>query len=87
MSHQEFSHLLHTLSGLSPEQLAAVRRQLDQMEQPATPTPANAHTPIWEEFEDIAATIPTEEWRKMPVDGAEQHDHYIYGSPKRPPSQ
>jgi Arc/MetJ-type ribon-helix-helix transcriptional regulator len=48
---------------------------------------APKHKPIWEEFEDIAASIPDEEWAKLPVDGAEQHDHYIYGTPKRPPSQ
>ena len=48
---------------------------------------APTHKPIWEEFEDIAASIPDEEWAKLPVDGAEQHDHYIYGTPKRPPSQ
>ena len=47
---------------------------------------APAHKPIWEEFEEIAASIPDEEWAKLPVDGAEQHDHYIYGTPKRPPS-
>lgn len=45
---------------------------------------AETHKPIWEEFEEIAASIPAEEWAKLPVDGAEQHDHYIYGTPKRP---
>ncbi len=45
---------------------------------------AATHKPIWEEFEEIAASIPAEEWAKLPVDGAEQHDHYIYGTPKRP---
>jgi Arc/MetJ-type ribon-helix-helix transcriptional regulator len=48
---------------------------------------APKYKPIWEEFEDIAASVPIEEWAKLPVDGAEQHDHYIYGTPKRPPSQ
>jgi Arc/MetJ-type ribon-helix-helix transcriptional regulator len=43
-----------------------------------------AHKPIWEEFEEITAGIPEEEWAKLPTDGAEQHDHYIYGTPKRP---
>jgi Arc/MetJ-type ribon-helix-helix transcriptional regulator len=43
-------------------------------------------TPIWEEFEEIAAGIPDKEWAKLPIDGAEQHDHYIYGTPKRPTS-
>jgi Arc/MetJ-type ribon-helix-helix transcriptional regulator len=46
--------------------------------------PAPAHRPIWEEIEEITASIPDEEFLKLPVDGAEQHDHYIYGTPKRP---
>ena len=40
--------------------------------------------PIWEVFQEISASIPDEEWANVPVDGAEQHDHYIYGTPKRP---
>ncbi len=43
--------------------------------------------PIWEEIEELAASIPDEEFQKLPVDGAEQLDHYIYGLPKRPTSQ
>ena len=31
----------------------------------------------------LAATIPHDEMAKFPRDGAEQHDHYIYGTPKR----
>ncbi len=41
---------------------------------------------IWEIAADIRNSIPAEEWAKLPVDGAEQHDHYIYGTPKRPAS-
>jgi Arc/MetJ-type ribon-helix-helix transcriptional regulator len=44
---------------------------------------AGPHQPIWEVFEEIAASIPEAEWSKLPADGAEQHDHYIYGTPKR----
>jgi Arc/MetJ-type ribon-helix-helix transcriptional regulator len=51
----------------------------------APPLPAN-YKPIWEIAQEIAASIPDEEWAKLPTDGAEQHDHYIYGTPKRPPS-
>jgi len=39
--------------------------------------------PIWERTLERSAAIPDEEWDKLPVDGAEQHDHYIYGTPKR----
>jgi hypothetical protein len=39
--------------------------------------------PIWEIITELSAQIPLEEWAKLPTDGAEQHDHYLYGSPKR----
>ncbi len=42
-----------------------------------------AHKPIWEEFEEISRTIPPEVWDDLPTDLSEQHDHYIYGGPKR----
>ena len=32
----------------------------------------------------MTADVPDEEWDKLPTDLAEQHDHYIYGTPKRP---
>jgi hypothetical protein len=32
--------------------------------------------------EEIEATITPEELAQLPTDGAEQHDHYIYGTPK-----
>jgi predicted DNA-binding antitoxin AbrB/MazE fold protein len=44
----------------------------------------NAHRPIWEVADELRRSIPAEEWAKLPVDGAAQHDHYIYGTPKRP---
>jgi hypothetical protein len=40
--------------------------------------------PIWEEIDELIRGVPPEELDKLPVDGAEQHDHYIYGTPKRP---
>jgi hypothetical protein len=27
--------------------------------------------------------VPPEEFAKLPKDGADEHDHYLYGSPKR----
>lgn len=40
--------------------------------------------PIWQEIADLVADAPPEELAKLPTDGASQHDHYIYGTPKRP---
>ena len=40
--------------------------------------------PIWERIAESVADAPPEELAKLPSDGASQHDHYIYGTPKRP---
>jgi len=45
----------------------------------ATPT----EKPIWEVMDELRSSVPSEEFTKLPVDGASQHDHYIYGTPKR----
>lgn len=41
------------------------------------------HRPIWEAIEEIWRDVPAEELTKLPKDGASQHDHYIYGLPKK----
>jgi hypothetical protein len=41
------------------------------------------HKPIWEQFAEAFKDVPEEELERLPVDGAAQHDHYIYGLPKR----
>src|SRR5271157_5514538 len=43
-----------------------------------------AYKPIWEVAAEIRRSIPADEWAKLPKDGAEQLDHYLYGSPERP---
>ena len=62
---------------------------VQRLKQQGQAMPANApqpHKPIWEVAADIRNSVPAEEWEKLPVDGAVQHDHYIYGTPKRPAS-
>ena len=39
--------------------------------------------PIWEIALEFARNVPESELEKLPRDGAAQHDHYLYGSPKR----
>jgi hypothetical protein len=50
----------------------------------AVPPSQKAAKPIWEQFIEASLTIPDEELDRLPFDGATQHDHYIYGTPKRP---
>jgi len=70
--------------GLSVEQWL---RQLIDRVVPASPleTPgaADDNRPIWEIFVDSMKDLPPEIMATMPKDGASQHDHYIYGWPKR----
>jgi Arc/MetJ-type ribon-helix-helix transcriptional regulator len=62
-----------------------LKQEQAQAEQSAASQPeaALAHKPIWEEIEELTSNIPDEEFLKLPVDGAEQLDHYIYRLPKR----
>ena len=46
--------------------------------------PEETDKPIGELFEDASLEIPDEELERLPTDGSLQHDHYIYGTPKRP---
>lgn len=38
---------------------------------------------LGEKIKTITADVPDEVWEKIPPDGSEQHDHYIYGTPKK----
>jgi hypothetical protein len=38
---------------------------------------------LWERIRDIVERVPAEAWESVPTDLSEQHDHYIYGTPKR----
>jgi Arc/MetJ-type ribon-helix-helix transcriptional regulator len=64
------------------------RQGLPVPEQPAVSDGVAAQKlkAIWEVFEDIAASVPDEVWDKIPADSSEQLDHYLYHTPKRPPS-
>jgi plasmid stability protein len=68
--------------GVSAEQYAAqlVERDLDQ--QVGAPAAAD-NRPISEVIAEIMANVPPEVMVQLPKDGAAEHDHYIYGWPKR----
>lgn len=38
---------------------------------------------IWEKIEERVKQVPDEVCERVPEDGAEQHDHYLYGAPKK----
>ena len=45
--------------------------------------PFSRAKPISEIFEDLSSELPLENWSELPPDGAENHDHYLYGAPKK----
>jgi hypothetical protein len=68
--------------GISAEEFAA--RILDR--ELRAPAPAATATPrrhISEVIRERVSKIPAEVWKDFPTDGASEHDHYIYGLPKR----
>jgi hypothetical protein len=44
---------------------------------------ANGRRTIWDKIEENLSKVPQEVWDRLPTDGAEQHDHYLYGTPKK----
>ncbi|MEN3330752.1 MAG: hypothetical protein V7641_117 [Blastocatellia bacterium] len=53
---------------ISPEELVR-RKQTDK--------------PVWEMVLEIMKDVPEKEIDELPTDGSEEHDHYIYGTPKK----
>ena len=73
------------ISNLTPaERLALIDRLWDSLNDHDVPVPPSARERIWEKVEALTADIPEDEWDKLPADLAEQHNHYLYGTPKRP---
>ncbi len=38
---------------------------------------------LWDMIRERVARIPEDVLERMPTDGSENHDHYIYGTPKK----
>jgi predicted DNA-binding antitoxin AbrB/MazE fold protein len=47
------------------------------------PPDASAEKPIWAYAAQLIREIPEDALNALPTDGASQHDHYLYGAPKR----
>jgi ribosomal 50S subunit-associated protein YjgA (DUF615 family) len=76
--------ILEKIQALPDEKQQEVLALVDKMlKEEQEPRPRENVRPIWEIITELSSEIPMEEWAKLPTDGAEQHDHYLYGSPKR----
>ncbi len=70
------------LQGLSAEEYARQVIEHDLKENGAS-SAGRPQKPISQAIAEIMADVPPEELAKLPADGASQHDHYLYGWPKR----
>jgi len=69
--------------GLSAEQYARGVLEKDLKAFEGASQPSSRH--ISEIIAEITAEVPPEEFAKLPRDGSREHDHYLYGHPKRTP--
>ena len=83
---------------LSPEREAALKAQaqahglsiqewllqLAEERAPATTeTRPEPHERFWKAFTERVHALPADVFESLPKDGASEHDHYLYGAPKR----
>ena len=59
------------------------KKVLDYVEQRSISAQPRDTRPIWEVITEISSEIPLEEWEAIPSDGSINHDHYLYGAPKK----
>ena len=45
--------------------------------------PAKESKPFWKWIVELGESVPQADWDKVPTDGAQNLDHYLYGHPKR----
>ena len=59
------------------------REVLEIVEEKISVSQKKDSRPIWEVAREISESVPFEEWEKLPADGSVNHDHYLYGAPKK----
>lgn len=59
-----------------------IKQRRNETSPEATSNPQSGLPAFLAEVQAIQAEVPAEEWEKLPHDGAINHDHYLYGSPK-----
>jgi hypothetical protein len=62
--------------GVSAEQYVAQILEIDLGQ-------ATVSRPFWKTFTLETEALPDDVLDRLPRDGASEHDHYLYGSPKR----
>ena len=54
---------------------------IDRM--PSVAPKTKGSEPFWQSFTRELHALPDAVFERLPADGASEHDHYLYGAPKR----
>jgi hypothetical protein len=77
--------ILEKIQALPDEKQQEVLALVDEMlKEDQSPAP-RATKPIWEIIQEISNQAPPGTWDNVPTDGSVNHDHYLYGAPKKNP--
>jgi len=72
-----------SLSMPSQEKVLSFMDDLDAQPAPNGSESKSSLDILWADLENIIAEVPESDWGELPIDGAANHDHYLYGAPKR----
>ena len=76
--------ILEKVQALPDEKQQEVLALVDGMLKEQQERPPSEHVrPIWEIIEEISSQAPPGTWDNVPSDGSVNHDHYLYGAPKK----
>lgn len=76
--------LQERLKTLSESEQVQVLKFIDSIEtDPNADNPSAGLAGLWNEIDEIIASVPEDAWDEVPTDGAANHDHYLYGAQKR----
>jgi hypothetical protein len=78
--------ILEKLQALPDQKQQEVLALVDEMlKESHEPRSRENLRPIWEIIEEIGNQAPPGTWDDVPTDGSVNHDHYLYGAPKKNP--
>ncbi len=70
--------IVEKIQTLSDEEREQVLRYVEEVL-----SKRNRKQTLGEKIKKITVDVPEEVWERIPSDGSQQHDHYIYGTPKK----
>jgi len=78
--------ILEKLQALPDDKQQEILALVDEMlKENQEPRPRENVRPIWEIITELSNQAPPGTWDDVPTDGSVNHDHYLYGAPKKNP--